>query len=377
MQKKIGIVGGGQLGRMILQANIDFDQEIHILDPNPEAPCASLTPFFKVGKLTDFDAVYNFGKNLDIITIEIENVNAEALEKLQDKGKQVFPEPQVLRIIQDKRLQKQFYQKNNFPTAEFILIDEKKELEKHQNFLPAFLKLGKEGYDGKGVISLKSSEDFEKAFEKPSLLEKAVAIEKEISVIVARNPQGEIKSFPPVEMVFDLKYNLVDYLFAPADISEKINKEAQELAKTLIEKLDMHGILAVEMFLDKEGKLLINEIAPRPHNSGHHTFRANQTSQFAQHLRAILDLPLGNTQTLAPAAMVNILGAEGTFGEVNYKGIDKILRIEGTSVHLYGKKMTKPSRKMGHVIILENNLFVLNQKIKEVKNLVKNISQSY
>lgn len=364
---KIGILGGGQLGRMLLQVAIDLDLQVAILDPDPKAPCSNLIPDFQVGSLKDYDSVYQFGQGVDLLTIEIENVNVEALEALEQEGKKVYPQPAVIQTIQDKREQKLFYQKHSIPTSDFVLIENKEELRKYNSWLPAVLKLGKEGYDGKGVMILKDTSDFENAFEAPCVLERKVAIEKEIAVIVARRPSGEVTCFPATEMVFDPQLNLVDYLIAPAHISPAIAKEAAALAKKVILSLDMIGLLAVEMFLTKEGELLVNESAPRPHNSGHHTMKANFTSQFEQHWRAILDLPLGNTETKIQSAMLNIIGKEGETGAVFYEGWKEILDLTGVSVHLYGKKITKPGRKMGHVIILENNLHEIKQKILHIK----------
>ncbi|MEQ8243828.1 ATP-grasp domain-containing protein, partial [Fulvivirga sp.] len=294
-EQKLGILGGGQLGRMLVQSALDFNIDIKILDPDANAPCKNIVSEFVVGKLTDYDTVYNFGRGCDLISIEIENVNTDALKQLAKEGVKVYPQPEVVELIKDKRIQKQYYKDNNIPTAEFILTDNKETVITHKNFLPAVNKLGKEGYDGRGVQILRSEADLDKAFEAPSLLEKLVDFEKEIAVIVARNESGEVKTFPAVEMVFHPEANMVEYLFSPADISAEIESDAQEIAKTVINRLGMVGLLAVEMFVTKDGKVLVNEIAPRPHNSGHQTIEANFTSQYEQHLRAIFNLPLGNT----------------------------------------------------------------------------------
>src|SRR5690606_5322642 len=286
-----------------------------ILDPDPNAPCKDIAQKFVHGKLTDFEAVYNFGKDCDVITIEIEHVNTEALTQLEKEGKKVFPQPHIIKLIQDKREQKQFYLKNNIPTAEFILTDNKDEVQSHVAFLPAVNKLGKEGYDGRGVQVIRSEADLDKAFDAPSLLEKLVDFEKEIAVIVARNERGEMKAFPPVECVFHPVANLVEFLFSPAEISEAIHTKAIDTAQAVMEKLDMIGLLAVEMFVTRGGDILVNEIAPRPHNSGHHTIEANFTSQFEQHLRAVMNMPLGDTGIRSAAAMVNLLGEDGYTGE--------------------------------------------------------------
>ena len=364
--KKIGILGGGQLGRMLIQAAIDFDFKIKILDPDADAPCRFLAHEFVQGSLKNYETIMQFAQDCDYITIEIENVNIDALEDLERMGKKVFPQPSVLRIIQDKRIQKEFYKENNLPTAEFLLTENREDVRKNLQFLPAVHKLGKEGYDGKGVQILRSEKDLEKAFDKPSLLEKLVDFEKEIAVIVARNEAGEMKTFPTVEMVFHPEANLVEYLFSPAKISQSIDNQAITLAKQVAEKLKIVGILAVEMFVLKDGSLLINEVAPRPHNSGHHTIRANDVSQFEQHFRAILGLPVGETLAHSAAAMVNLLGEEGYEGEAKYEGMDEVLKVAGIHPFLYGKRLTKPFRKMGHVTIIAEDF----EKLKEKVNFV-------
>ena len=372
---KLGILGGGQLGRMLLQAGIDLNLHTCVLDPDPEAPCKSLAHEFTTGSLTDFQAVYDFGTGCDVITIEIENVNTAALKKLQAEGKKVFPQPELIELIQDKRLQKTFYKQNNIPTADFVLIDNISQLSEYEHFLPAFQKLGREGYDGKGVQKLTSKADFEKAFTAPSLIEKAIDFEKEIAVIAARNEQGETAFFPAVEMVFHPTRHLVEYLLAPARLSAPLAEQAEKIARLVVEKLGIVGLLAVEMFVTKEGEVLVNEIAPRPHNSGHQTIKANFTSQFEQHLRAILNLPLGSTQTQTRSAMVNLLGSEGYAGEAVYEGMTEILGIAGVYPHLYGKKNTKPYRKMGHVTILEDDLEKLSTKVKAVQKKIRVIAK--
>ncbi len=367
---KIGILGGGQLGRMLIQSGIDFNIRFAVLDPDPHAPCSSLAEFSQ-GKLTDFDTVLKFGSACDIITIEIENVNTAALKELVKLGKKVYPQPEIIELIQDKRTQKTFYQENNIPTAEFLLVNNAADVVAKESFLPAVNKLGREGYDGRGVQIIRTKEDLPKAFDAPGLLERLVPFEKEIGVIVARNERGEVKCFPPVEMVFHPVQNLVEYLFAPAEISEKVLKNADAIARTVIEKLDLVGILAVEMFVTPEGTVLVNEIAPRPHNSGHQTIEANGTSQYEQHLRAILDLPLGDTNLILPSAMVNLLGEPGFEGLAQYKGIDEILQLPGVHVHLYGKRLTKPFRKMGHVTIVDPDIEQLKKKANFVKQTLK------
>jgi 5-(carboxyamino)imidazole ribonucleotide synthase len=373
INQRLGVLGGGQLGRMLIQSGIDFNIHFSVLDPDASAPCQLISNFTN-GKLTDFQTVIDFGSKCDLITIEIENVSVAALKELVKQGKKVFPQPEIIELIQDKCTQKEFYRKHNIPTADFILTQNKKETLTHAAFLPAVNKLGKEGYDGRGVQIIRTEKDFDKAFDAPGLLEKLIDFEKEIAVIVARNEKGEIISYPAVEMVFHPTANLVEYLFAPAQIEKGIASEADKIARDIIQKLEMVGLLAVEMFVTKDGKVLVNEIAPRPHNSGHQTIEANVTSQYEQHLRAILNLPLGDTAALLPSAMVNLLGEEGFSGEAKYKGLEEVLALSGTHVHLYGKKMTKPFRKMGHVTIVDADLESLKKKANFVKNTLKVIA---
>jgi 5-(carboxyamino)imidazole ribonucleotide synthase len=371
---KLGVLGGGQLGRMLIQSCVNLDVFTSVLDPDSQAPCAGFSNEFKTGSLSDYETVYNFGKTVDLLTIEIENVNTKALKQLENEGLKVFPQSDVIEIIQDKRVQKKFFKDNRIPTAEFVLIDAKSEISQHKDFLPAFQKLGKGGYDGGGVTRISSLDDLDKAFDAPSLLEKAVDFEKEISVITARNSKGDIEVFPVVECVFHPAYNLVDYLISPADISQEIEQKAKEIAILVTEKLAIVGILAIEMFLTKDGEILVNECAPRPHNSGHQTIDANYTSQYEQHLRAILNLPLGSTKIRQASAMVNVLGEDGFAGNAIYQGIEEIMSIEGAKIYLYGKKITKPHRKMGHVTIVDTEISSLKKKVQIVKNSIKVIA---
>jgi len=371
IKQSVGILGGGQLGRMLIQSAIDFNIDLAVLDPDADAPCKNLCRQFTQGSLQDESVILEWAKDLDLITIEIEHVNINALKKLQQVGKKVFPQPEVLEIIQDKRKQKEFYRSKNLPTAPFELLDKKEDIANYQHLLPGFQKLGKDGYDGRGVQRIQSIQDIPKGFDGPSLIEQAIPFEKELAVIVARNEQGQVEAFPVVEMVFNPVHNLVEYLFAPAAVTTAIADQATTLAKQVITEFDMVGILAVELFLTKEGTLLINEVAPRPHNSGHQTIEANSTSQYEQHLRAILNLPLGSTKTLTPSAMVNLLGEEGFSGDVVYEGLEETLKQEGVHVHFYGKKTTKPFRKMGHVTILDSDLQQLKDKAQWVKTWLK------
>lgn len=371
--KKLGILGGGQLGRMLIQSAIDFNMSVAVLDPDTAAPCSFIADF-TVGKLTDYETVLSFGKRCDIITIEIENVNTQALKELVKMGKQVYPQPEVIELIQDKRVQKKFYDEYRIPTAEFILVNSKDEVLKHKNFLPAVNKLGKEGYDGRGVQLLRSENDLDKAFDAPGLLEKLIDFEKEVAVIVARNQNGDIVSYPAVEMVFHPEKNLVEYLFAPASLPGNVLQEADRIARKVIKSLNMTGLLAVEMFVTKNGEVLVNEVAPRPHNSGHQSIEANITSQYEQHLRAIYNLPLGACNTVLPSAMVNLLGEEGYEGPARYLGFEDIAKLPGVHVHLYGKHITKPFRKMGHVTIVDSNIERLSQTTQLVKQTLKVIA---
>jgi 5-(carboxyamino)imidazole ribonucleotide synthase len=370
---KLGVLGGGQLGRMLIQSGIDFNIFFAVLDPDPDAPCSSICEFH-CGKLTDYNRVMQFGSDCDVITIEIENVNTAALKELKARGKKVFPEPEVIELIQDKRLQKAFYRDNDIPTAQFFLTENAEAVRQHVDFLPFVNKLGREGYDGRGVQVMREKKELENAFDAPGLVEKLIDFEKEISVIVARNSMGEVRSFPAVEMVFHPARNLVEYLFSPAELSLETAREADAVARRIIDKLGMTGLLAVEMFVTRAGGILVNEIAPRPHNSGHHTIEASYTSQYEQHLRAILNLPLGDTSALMPSAMVNLLGEPGCAGPARYQGFEEVLSVPGIYVHLYGKKITKPFRKMGHVTILEKDMEALKKKATFVKETLKVIS---
>lgn len=367
---KVGILGGGQLGRMLVQAGIDLNINFSILDPDPQAPCSQLAPF-TVGKLTDYDTVMKFGADCDLITIEIENVNTAALRDLRAAGKKVFPQPEWIELIQDKRTQKKFYQERGIPTAPFVLTENREDVRKQKQMLPAVNKLGREGYDGRGVQILRTESDLSKAFDAPGLLEQLVTFEKEISIIVARNENGETACFPAVEMVFHPTANLVEYLFAPATLPSGILADAEQVALKVIAEMQLVGLLAVEMFVTPNGEVLVNEVAPRPHNSGHQTIEANITSQYEQHLRAILGLPLGDTRLLRPSAMVNLLGEDGFSGAAIYEGLSEVLKTPGVHVHLYGKKLTKPFRKMGHVTIVDDDLESLRKKANFVKETLK------
>ena len=380
MNDVIGILGGGQLGLMLIQAGIDWNLVIHCLDPDPQASCKDLCTQFTVGSLTDYDTVYQFGQGVDVLTIEIEKVNVDALEALEREGKRVYPQPSVIRQIQDKRIQKAFFRANKLPTADFVLTENRADVARivaqQPDLLPAFHKLGRDGYDGRGVQRMATAADADKAFDAPGVLEKAVDFDKELAVIVARNERGEMQTFPTVEMVFYPDLNLVDYLFAPADVSPDVDEQAQTLARLTAEAFGIVGLLAVELFLDKSGpggapQVLLNEVAPRPHNSGHHTIRANRTSQFEQHWRAILNLPLGDTTAHGPAAMINLLGEPGHTGPAQYEGLETLLAMPGVSPFFYGKAQTRPGRKMGHVTVLDDSLAGLKEKAELVKSSIR------
>jgi len=368
---RVGILGGGQLGRMLIQQAINYNVSIRVLDPDPDAPCKKMCEKFVQGSLTDFDTVYNFGKHTDLLTIEIEKVNVDALQKLEDEGVCVFPQPRILRLIQDKALQKEFFKQNNIPTSPFQLISNKEVLKNANIKFPFIQKLRKDGYDGKGVYKVKSEADFEDAFEAPSLIEEWVDFEKEVSVIVARNDKGDTKTFPLVEMEFNPEANLVEFLISPSTLPLEIQKQAEQLALQVAETFKIVGLLAVEMFLTKDGRLLVNEVAPRPHNSGHQTIEGNRISQFEQHLRAIFNLPLGDTSPIGNAVMINLLGEKGFEGLADYVGMNDILKQEGVYVHLYGKKFTKPFRKMGHVTIVDENRDRAIAKARYVQETLK------
>lgn len=371
---KLGILGGGQLGRMLIQEAINYNLTTLVLDPDADAPCKHIANYFENGSITDYDTVYNFGKKADIITIEIEKVNVEALEQLEREGKQVYPQSRVIRLIQDKGIQKQFFKENDIPTAPFMLVNSKEDLSNGKFPFPYILKLRKDGYDGKGVMKIADASDVKNAFEAPTLIEELVHFEKEIAVIVARNANGDMKTFPMVEMEFNPEANLVEFLISPSTYPESVQERAEKIAKDIAAALNITGILAVEMFITKHGDILVNELAPRPHNSGHQTIEGNYISQFGQHLRAIFNLPLGDTRSISNAIMVNVLGEKGHDGVAKYDGLEKILSIDGVYVHLYGKKYTKPFRKMGHLTIIDQNREKAIEKARFVQKTLKVIS---
>ena len=368
---RIGVLGGGQLGRMFIQNALNYNLLVSVLDPDAMCPCSNIAHSFFLGDITDYSTVLEFGKSVDLVTIEIENVNCEALFELERLGKAVFPQASVIQMIQDKGLQKQFYVDNNFPTSDFKFIEMISDLGTlSDEWFPSFQKMRKGGYDGKGVIQLKNKAQIEGAFETPSIIEKKVKVEIEFAIITASNGK-EIKAFPAVDMLFHEEANLVEFLTAPSAIENRILVEAEKLAIEITQKLGIRGLLAIEFFLDEEGNILVNEIAPRPHNSGHHTIEANKTSQYDQFLRAIMGWPLGDTSALMASVMVNLLGEEGFVGDALYEGMENVLNLNGVNIHLYGKKITKPYRKMGHVTIVDTTLDKAIEKGKIVKNTLK------
>jgi len=337
---------------MLLQAAVNYPVETFVLENDAECPAAHLCHHFTKGDISNFEDVYNFGKGLDAITIEIENVNDAALEKLESEGVKVYPRPAALKIIKNKIKQKQFYKDHEIPTSEFIITQNTEELKQLEHFLPAVHKIGEGGYDGKGVQIIRTSSDIDKGFNLPAVLEKMVAIHKEIALIVVVSEKGETALYPPVDMVFDNRLNLLSYQISPADIPENVLWMAEAISLTVVKALQSPGIFAVELFVDKEGRVLVNETAPRVHNSGHHTIEANYSSQFDMLWRIMLQYPLGNTEHILPAAIVNIIGAENCTGTPIYEGLEKVLEIPDAFVHIYGKTTTRPGRKMGHITIL-------------------------
>jgi 5-(carboxyamino)imidazole ribonucleotide synthase len=358
----IAILGGGQLGRMFLENALRYDVEVHVLDPDPKAPCARLAHRFVQGRFDDHATVMAFAQHAEVIGIEIEHVSVGALEELQRLGKTVIPDPKALRIIQDKGLQKQFYAGHGIPSAPFVMVEDKAGLSAHAHRLPGFLKARTGGYDGKGVMALQPETDLATVFEGPYVLEENTAIALELAVIVVRAMNGTTVVYDPVEMVFDPRLNLVDHLQAPARVDERITSEAKKLALRVAEALASPGVFAVELFLTRDGRVLVNETAPRAHNSGHHTIEACASSQFDQLLRVYMGWPLGDVHLRGLAALINLVGVEGT-GIPELRGADDILHLPGTFIHLYGKAETRSGRKMGHVTVLADDQSALDQAI--------------
>jgi 5-(carboxyamino)imidazole ribonucleotide synthase len=368
---KVGILGGGQLGRMLLQCAANYTFETYTLEKDENCPSAHLCHHFVLGDIEDFDSVYNFGRSLDAITIEIEAVNVDALEKLEAEGIKIFPNTNAIRTIKNKILQKEFYRQHKIQSPDFLVTQDIKDLKNHASFLPAVHKIAMGGYDGRGVQLLRTEVDLDKGFDAPSVLEKMVDIKKEIAVMVAMDQKGETAIYPAAEMIFDPALNLLDFQISPADIPGKILSKAGALALQVVKALKSPGVFAVEMFIDNEDEVWVNETAPRVHNSGHHTIEANYCSQFDMLWRIILHYHLGNTKPILPSAIVNVLGAEGHSGKAVYKGLNEVLKMDNAFVHLYGKQQTKPGRKMGHVTILSNERQELTPQAMKIKEMLK------
>ncbi len=372
--QKAGILGGGQLGRMLLQQAANYPVETYIMENEPDCPSAHLCHHFVLGDITRYEDVYNFGKNLDVLTIEIESVNVDALEKLESEGVKIFPRPSTLRIIKNKISQKDFYKKNDIPTAEYLVVENKKELAQKTSFLPAVNKLAEGGYDGRGVTMIKTAADIDSGFDAPGILEKLVSIYKEISVIIAVSASGQVCFYPPVEMVFDPVLNLLDYQVCPADLPEETIWRIEAIALKVAKALQSPGLFAVELLVDRDQIVYVNETAPRVHNSGHHTIEANFCSQYDMLWRILLGYPLGNPAIIKHSALVNLIGEKDNTGPVNYQGLQEVLAIENTYVHLYGKRQTRPGRKMGHVTLIGDHQTELVWKALQVKSQLRVIT---
>jgi len=375
---KLGILGGGQLGKMLLYETRKWDIKTKIIDASNEAPCKISCNEFVLGSLLDFDTVYNFGKDVAVLTIEIENVNTDALEKLEKEGVKVYPQPSALRIIQNKATQKLFYTDNNIPTSPFTRFAYTAEIEASITNgdleLPFVWKSAKFGYDGQGVKVIRSIEDLANLPNVECIAEEMVNFKNELAVIVARSTTGEVKTYPVVEMEFHPEANQVEYVICPARIDEEVAKKAQEVALKVSEKIQHVGLLAVELFQTQEDEILVNEVAPRPHNSGHYSIEASYTNQFEQHIRAILGLPLGNTKSKVAGIMVNLVGAENHTGDVVYENMEEVLKLAGVTPHIYGKKQTRPFRKMGHVTIVDKDMARARKVAQKVKETIKVIT---
>ncbi|MDE3741535.1 5-(carboxyamino)imidazole ribonucleotide synthase [Maribacter polysaccharolyticus] len=377
---KLGILGGGQLGKMMLYETRKFDIHTKVMDASKDAPSRIACNDFTIGDLLDFDAVYNFGKQVDVLTIEIENVNTAALEKLEQEGIKVYPPTKALHIIQNKAKQKLFYIDNDIPTApfsRFAYASEIKESIEHESLdFPFVWKSAQFGYDGQGVKIIRSIDDLEGLPPGECITEKMIPFKHELAVIVARSAKGEVITYPVVEMEFHPEANQVEYVICPARIDEKVAQKAREIALKVSDRIQHVGLLAVEMFQTHEDEILVNEVAPRPHNSGHYSIEASYTNQFEQHIRAILNLPLGNTESKVAGIMVNLVGAEGHTGDVVYQNIEEILQLDGVTPHIYGKRQTRPFRKMGHVTIVNKDLDQARKIAQQVKETIKVIART-
>ena len=377
-QNKLGILGGGQLGKMLINEANKLNISCKVMDPNKEAPCSKLVGNFIVGDLLNYNDVYNFGKNVEVLTIEIENVNTDALKKLEEEGVKVYPSSKNIKIIQNKSFQKKFYLKNDIPSSFFKTYDNVEDLiieaENKKCKYPFIWKSTRFGYDGKGVKVINNIEDLKTLPNIECIIEDKVLIKKELSVIVARNKKNQEVNFPTVEMEFN-KANLVDKVICPAQISDDLNNKVIQLALETSRAFNHIGLLAIELFITDNDEILINEVAPRPHNSGHHTIECCLTSQFEQHLRAILNLNLGSTSMKIPGIMLNLVGEEKHFGEAIYNNIEEALKIAGASIHIYGKKDTKPNRKMGHITVVNRDLNKAKEFADRIRKSIKVISK--
>ncbi len=366
--KKAGILGGGQLGRMLLQAAANYPVETFVMEDREDCPASHLCHHFVKGDITDFNDVYSFGKGLDVLTIEIEKVNTEALQKLEEEGVKVIPSPKALNIIRDKILQKEFYRENDIPTSPFIVTQNLNDLKAREEFFPAVHKIARGGYDGKGVQVINSLTDTDRGFDAPAVLEKKVSISREIAMMIAVGSNGSLAIYPPVDMVFDQRLNLLSHQISPAELPEEVFWKAEAIALSTVKALKSPGLFAIELFADDEGNVMVNETAPRVHNSGHHTIEGNYSSQFDMLWRIMLDYPLGNTQPLMKSALINIVGSEGFSGEPVYEGLNDVLAMDNVFVHIYGKTTTSSGRKMGHVTILSNEKQELMHKVNQIRH---------
>ena len=376
---KLGVLGGGQLGRMLLTETQKYDIHTAILDASPEAPCAQICNEFHIGNLLDFDAVYNFGKQVDVLTIEIEHVNIEALHKLEEEGLKIYPQPAVIEIIQHKGKQKDFFVENQIPTSPHKRFSNKTALlDAHQKSpmqFPFVWKSAQFGYDGTGVKVVRTENDLQNLADTDCITEELIPFKNELAVIVARNLNGEIKTYPVVEMEFHPEANQVEYVICPARIDDTVANKAREIALNVAKSFEFIGLLAVEMFQTEDDTILVNEVAPRTHNSGHYSIEASYTNQFEQHLRTVLNLPLGNTDSKVAGIMVNLVGEEGFTGDVVYENIEKVMQIDGVTPHIYGKKTTKPFRKMGHVTVVDKDINKARKTAQKVKETIRVISK--
>lgn len=374
--KVIGIVGGGQLGRMTILEAKKMDIEVVVLTPSHPSPASDIADDYIVGDLYDSEKILELAEKCDILTYEIEHINVDVLREIEERGKIVNPSSKVLKIIQDKNLQKEVLKEKGLPTSEWDLINEENVEELLEKYgFPLVQKACRGGYDGKGVLLIKNREELKNMIQVPSFFEKYVPFEREIATMVARNKKGDMAIYPVVDMVFDEDTNMCDITMCPSNIDEDLKLRAKDMARKAVEAMDGVGIFGVEMFVTHEGEILINEIAPRPHNSGHYTIEGCITSQYEQYLRAIMNLPLGSTEIVKPSVMINLFGEVGYEGKVEVEGFDKALGVEGANIHLYGKKETKSNRKMGHITVLDDNLEKALEKAKEAKSLIKIISK--